>query len=79
MNIIKNMKNYILEDEFQLRLLNNRINIVNYTSIGHFDNNKVIVRYENGEILIKGEKISVTKLLDDEILIIGEFKSIELR
>ena len=73
------MKNYILEDEFQLRLLNNRINIVNYTSIGHFDNNKVIVRYENGEILIKGEKISVTKLLDDEILIIGEFKSIELR
>ena len=79
MNIIKNMKNYILEEEFQLRLLKDRINIVNYLSIGHFDNNKVIVGYEKGEVVIKGEKISVTKLLNDEILIVGEFKSIELR
>lgn len=79
MNIIKNVRDFILEDEFELKLLENRVNIVNYTSIGHFDHNKVIVHYAKGDVIIKGENLSVTKLLNDEILIIGEVKNIELR
>ena len=55
------------------------LNFVNYTSIGHFDNNKVIIYYKKGEIIIKGENLTVNKLMNDEILITGKFKSIELR
>ena len=43
MSIINNIRSYILDEEFKITYLNNRINIVNYDSIGHFDNNKVLI------------------------------------
>ena len=79
MNIIKNVRDFILEDEFELKILEGRINIVNYTSIGHFDNSKVIIYYEKGEIIIKGENLTVNKLMNDEVLITGKVVNIELR
>ena len=44
MSVIKNIRSYILEEEFKITILDGRINIVNYTNIGHFDDNKVIVK-----------------------------------
>lgn len=79
MNIIKNMRDFILEEEFELKILEERINIVNYTSIGHFDNSKVIIYYDKGEVIIKGENLTVNKLMNNEILITGKVKNIELR
>lgn len=79
MHVIKDLRSYILEDEFELRLFNHKINVVNYTSIGHFDSNKVIIKYSEGEIVVKGENLSVTKLVHDEILIVGKFLNIEFR
>lgn len=76
MNMAKAFKNYILENEFQVHVLKGRVDIVNYTSIGHFDENKVIVRHENGSIHVKGEHLVVSRLLHDEILITGKVETI---
>lgn len=77
--IIQDIKSYILDEEFKLLFLNNRVNISNYTSIGHFDSNKVIVKYDKGEAIVKGNELVVSKLMNDEILIVGNINNIEFR
>ena len=79
MKVINNIRSFLLEDNFEIRVFKNRINIVNYNSIGHFDSNKIIIYYDEGSIAVKGEKLVVSKLLQDEILITGIIQNIELR
>lgn len=79
MNIIKNFRNYILEEEFVINISKNKVNIVNYINIDHFDSNKIIIRYDNGSLIITGKNLVVSKLLRDEVLITGSIVNIELR
>ncbi len=77
--MINKIREYLLEEEFTVNLFKNKINIVNYTNIDHFDINKVVIRYKEGILKIIGNDLVVSKLLNDEILIIGEIHKIELR
>ncbi len=79
MNIAKRTRNYLLDEIFNMKVLKNKVDICNYKSIGYLDNDLIIINYEDGEIKIKGENLVVSKLLDDEILITGEIKTIEMR
>ncbi len=72
------LRTYIMEDEFEVKLLNNRINILNYGTIDHLDSNKIIIRYKQGKITINGNNLVLSKLLKDELLIIGKIKNIDL-
>ncbi len=79
MSIVRRTRNYLLDEMFNMRVLKNKIDICNYESIGYLDNDLIIINYEDGEIKIKGENLVVSKLLDDEILISGDIKNIEMR
>lgn len=79
MKYLDKLRNYLLEEEFKINILNNKIDIVNYSSIGHFDSNKIMVRYTDGTVIINGTNLVVSKLVNDEILITGNIKNIELR
>ena len=79
MNLVRRARNYLLDEMFNMRVLKNKIDICNYKSIGYLDNDLIIINYEDGEIKIKGENLVVSKLLDDEILISGDIKNIEMR
>ena len=77
------IKSYILDNEFKIVILNNKINIVNYQKMGHFDNNKVIVKYikkdKEKSLVINGKDLIVSKLKIKEVLIEGIFYNIEFR
>ena len=77
--MLKKVRNFILEEELEIHIYKNKVNVVNYQSIGHFDNNKIIINHENGMIVVNGEKLVISKLLIDEILIVGQIKNIEFR
>lgn len=79
MRIINSLRSYILEEEFKITILKNRINIVNYTDIGLIDNNIVTIYHEDNKITIKGNNLTVTRLMNDEILINGIINSLEFR
>lgn len=79
MGIVNGIRSYILEEEFKLTYVFNKINILNYDSIGHFDNNKVIINYSEGQVIIKGSNLVVSKLMNDEVLIEGKISNIEYR
>lgn len=79
MGILKQFRSYILEEEFTFSVYPNKIDVLNYDSIGHFDSNKVIIRYNKGTLVITGDNLVVSKLMSDEVLVLGNIKNIELR
>lgn len=79
MKIIDGIRNYVIEQKFEIRIINNKVDVINYKDIGHFDSNKVIINYSDGSVVIKGNNLVVSKLMNDEILIGGEIKGLELR
>ncbi len=76
---IKDIRNYILEKNFQISLTPNYVDIVNYKDIGTIDNKNITIYHEKGKVKITGNNMSVSKLLNKEILIIGSIDNIELR
>ena len=79
MKKINDIRNYILEREFKITILQNKVNIVNYKKLINIESNKIELSIENGIITVFGEKLVVNKLLSDEILISGVIKKLEIR
>ncbi len=79
MKKIDKLRSYVLENDFKMTILDDKIDIINYLSVEHFDLNKVIIEYPKGYIHINGNNLVVTRLVTDEILITGSIKTIEFR
>lgn len=72
----KYIKDYIRQIEFKITLKNNIIDIENYTDLGNISDKEIIVFSENKKIMIKGRNLSISKLLNSEILITGNYNNI---
>ena len=79
MNLFNGNRSYIQESDTKITIINNKINIINYKDIISFDSNIVIIKLDKKNIIIKGEDLVVSKLMNDEVLITGVFKNIEFR
>ena len=77
MNLVNNFRSYLLDEEFKITMIENRVDVVNYDSIGHFDSTKVMIRYKNKILSIKGKNLVISRLLSDEVLVTGEIQTIE--
>ena len=69
-NIIKN-KNY------EINIKTNYIHIINYIKIEDISFNNIKISLNNKKINIKGEKLLITRLDENEMLIKGIFKGID--
>lgn len=56
--------------------MDNSINVVNYIEVLDFSSKEISVKYNKGIMIIKGSELVVSKMLDDELLIKGNVKSI---
>lgn len=72
------IKEYINDDEFRLTVLENRIYIINYLKIISLDDDRISFLTKKGRVIIKGSKLSLNKMLDDEVLISGVVSNIEV-
>ncbi len=72
------LSNYINNDKFSLTITDNMLHIINYKKILSLDEEYISVITDNKKINIKGDKLTPQKLLDDEILLIGKIKNIEV-
>jgi sporulation protein YqfC len=61
-----------------IHIYENHVNITNYVEISNFSSNKLTIKYDKGIITITGRDLVVSKLLNNELLINGEIKQIEL-
>ena len=77
MNKFKELNSFFIEEGIIIK--DNKINIINYTNIDFFDFDKIMISINNKKIIIKGENLILTKLLNNEIEIKGVFNLIEFR
>lgn len=78
MNLINKLDRYLIDTNYKIIIKENIINIINYIEIKDFSNNKIIISNTNGTTTITGENLVVSKMQDNEVLITGKIKSIEL-
>lgn len=76
--LINGLIKYIKDDRFSLFLKNNSLNIVNFDKIVILEDEKIVVMVDSKKIIVRGSNLSINKLLDREMLIMGSFNSIEL-
>ena len=77
--IFLNIRNYIFETDFKINMTNDQIDIINYKSIESVSINKITLKYNQGILEINGNNLVIKKLLNDELLIVGDIKLIEFR
>ena len=79
MGLVHRFRNYLLEEEFEMKMYKGAVNIVNFTEIGHFDAYKVVVKCDSLNVYVEGQDLVVSKLLQDEILVTGKIQKVEFR
>ena len=76
MKLFNYLNRYIVDDEFKVIIMDDYINILNYIEILDFSSKEISIKYNGGIMFIKGSELVVAKMLDDELLIRGNIKSI---
>lgn len=76
MNLFNNIKNYIGENNFRMIIYKDKIDIINYDDIINVSNNEIIVK-SSSIITINGKNLKLNKMLNDEILVIGDLINIK--
>lgn len=77
--MIRKVIDYVKKEEFEINIDDKYIDIINFNDIAYMEDEKISINYSEGNILIKGKDLTVIKLLDNEILIKGNFLSINFR
>ena len=72
------IKNYIEDNEFHFDIFIDHIYIANYEKILSLSDTRVSFVAQNKKITLTGNKLSLIKLLDDELLIQGNLTKVEL-
>ena len=76
--MIKRIISYIKDNKLKINYINNSVNGVNYDKILEVTDEVITIIKENKIILIRGNNLKISKLLDNEILITGLINKIEL-
>ena len=75
--MIKRLERYIKDTEFRLTLFKDRLYAINYKKIISLGNDRISLDVNDGRIVIKGENLTLKKLLEKEVLVSGKIHSIE--
>lgn len=75
--MFKDLRNIIYDQKFKITILENKVDINNYQEILVFEENQILVTANNCVINIKGQNLTISRLLEHELLIEGKIKTIE--
>ncbi len=76
--MIESVRNYIKDLDFRFTVYLDKVNIINYQKIISLEDNKILLLGGNKKITIRGKNLTLSKLLDEEVLILGEITKIEV-
>lgn len=74
-----NVMRYINDTDFQIVYINNELDVVNYEKVNYMEDDKISLSHKIGTIVVIGENLRVKKLLDNEIMIVGDIKTLDFR
>lgn len=76
--MFERVKDYIQDNEFRFTIFSDRIHVVNYLKILSLETERISFIGEGQRIVVKGKNLTLNKLLEQEILILGNIISIEV-
>lgn len=76
--MLNKLKDYINDNEFRITIFSDRIYVVNYKEVLSLEDERISFSTEKGRIIVKGDHLTLNKLLDKEVLISGKTKDIEV-
>ena len=79
MKLINKVENYLNDNNCKITINKNKININNYQEILDFSPQKVIVKCEDKIYTIEGKNLTIVKMVDNELLVIGDSKNIFIK
>lgn len=77
--MLEKISNFINDKEFRFTIYENQIHIINYKKIISLEDDKIIIQGNQKIINIKGTHFKLEKLLNEELLCIGQVQRIELQ
>lgn len=75
---MKRIKEFVNPTALKIIYFSNKVNILNYDEIVLLTEEKILLSKDKQIITIKGKNLVLVKVLDNEVLIKGFIKSIEL-
>ena len=76
--MLKRVYEYVRDEEFRFTVYNDRIHIINYEKINTLNSDYILIEGIDRKISIKGKNLVLNKLVEKEVLIIGEVNYIEV-
>lgn len=76
--MINRIRQYIKDDEFRLTVFSDRLHVVNYVEMLSLSSDRISFLTDKFRIVIKGRDLTVNKLLNKEVLILGVILNVEV-
>lgn len=79
MRVLNRLNDYLSDKEFRITIYEgDKVDIINYNNIIDFNLNKVVITANDKKIIIEGSNLTINKMLDNEVLIIGLISSVRI-
>lgn len=75
--MLKSIRNFILDNNTEIKICNNKVYISNYKEISDFESDRIHIKGDFN-IKILGSNLVISKLLNNELLITGNINNIVL-
>ena len=76
MKLIRTIDNYINDKKFSMIYKDNYLDIINYTKIDNFSSSNIVVSHYNDKYSIEGYNLVISKMMEEEILVVGDINRI---
>ena len=78
MKLKDRLDSYLYDREYKIIIKENYVNIINYDEIIDFTLNRIAVKYRNKLIVIEGMDLTISKMVEDEVLVTGKITNIRI-
>ncbi len=75
--MLDKIRKYIVDDE-RVIYFNEQVYVVNFLKILEISDESITIKGKNNLFIIKGNNLSLRRLLDKEVLVSGKVKAIEV-
>lgn len=77
-NIKKIINDYVECNEFEIKIIKNKVKIYYYDKVEHFSSEKIIFLKNNDNYIIEGKNLVIETMFEEVLVICGNIKKITL-
>ena len=76
MHIIKNLKNFLLDQDYYIDIFNNNLHVYRYKSLEHLSNKLIKLKLKEFSLEVEGIELTIASMDKQEILIKGAINNV---